>query len=188
MKVFWDRAGRDSNVGREPRYIYVEWDDPQRPYDRLLIDIANYVDEFIENVVVPNIAEYLRRVPPLYIKRLRDAGECEFLVVDFSARPFFVMTRAPYNLVDYTRFWRRVGRAKLESHFRNFALHVPEVATKPDAVEINVRGASFLVPREIFEKWSAMKVEFEGLMRQLEELEARERQRTAARELHVEFE
>jgi hypothetical protein len=182
MRIFWDRAGRDSNVGREPRYIYVEWEDPD-PYARLLVDITYYVDDFVENVVVPNLFEYLRRVPPLYVRLLGGVGECEFLIVDFSARPFFIITRTPYDFIDYTRYWRRVRYAKLGSYFRNFILQVPEVAS---AVEINVGGASFLVPREIFERWLAVRAKLESVIQQLEELEVREQR--APKELHVEFE
>jgi len=187
VRIFWDRAGRDSNVGREQRFIYVEWEDPRDPYNRLLIDITWYADDFIERVVLPSLPEYFRRVPPLYVDRLGSGSvECEFLVVDVAARPLIVSTRAPYDLIDYTQYWRRVGRAKLVSHFRNFLLHVPEVATRTDAVEINIGNTTLLVPGEIYKRWSAMKVKFESLMRQLEELEGREQQ--APKELHVEFE
>jgi len=56
-RILWDRGGR--NVGRYKRYIYVEWEDPRDPYNRLLIDITHYVDDFVE------IAELLAQLASL---------------------------------------------------------------------------------------------------------------------------
>jgi hypothetical protein len=110
MKVFWDRAGRDSAVGREPRYVYVEWED-RNP--RLLVDIRWYCDDFVERVVVPNLAEYLRRFPPVTVFKWLggDRGECEFLRFDASLSPFAIAVKPPYDLIDYTAYWRRLQYA-----------------------------------------------------------------------------
>jgi hypothetical protein len=70
--VFWDKAGSDFKIGRERRAIYIEWENPQNSYDSFVIDVTNFVDSYVEKVVVPNITEYLRRVPPLTLRRLRD--------------------------------------------------------------------------------------------------------------------
>jgi len=196
MRICWDRGGR--NVGRFQRFIYVEWEDPSDPYNRLLIDITYYADDFIEDVVLPALAEYLRRVPPLHVRRLNtsnaSAGECEYLVVDVGARPFVIATRRPYDLIDYTLFWRRVRRARLGSRYRNFFLDAPEVAVEVDAVEINTSNASLLVPRSVYERWLAMKVKFESMMQriiqqlELEELEEARQRELFTRELRVVFE
>jgi hypothetical protein len=191
VKVFWDRAGRDSNVGREPRYIYVERDDPQRPYDRLLIDITYYVDEFVESVVLPNLFEYLRRAPPFFVSWLfrgeyfRD--ENEFFAFNKLARPFAITVKYPYSLIDYTRYWRQITLAKLQGFSGCFFIEA--VAPRPAAVEkFYLRGiAELLLPREIYERWLAMKAKLDSLLQQLEP-ELEEGAAQAPKELHVEFE
>jgi hypothetical protein len=189
MRIYWDRGGR--NVGRFQRFIYVEWEDPSDPYNRLLVDITYYADDFIEDVVLPALAEYLRRVPPLHVRRLGGAGECEFLVVDASARPFVIATKWPYSLIDYTLYWKRVRRARLVSRYRNFFLDAPGVAAEVDAVEIDAGSASLLVPRSVYERWLAMKGKLESMMQrivqQMELEEARQRE-LRQRELRIVFE
>jgi hypothetical protein len=189
MKVFWDRAGRDSNVGREPRYIYIEWGDDPRA--RLLIDITWYYDDFIEKTVAPNLAEYFKRIPPVTVKWLGGdryvKGECEFLVLDKSAKPFAIILKPPFDVIDHANFWRSITFARLHSYYRNFFLEVVE--PQEDTVDIAVGNVAVLgVPRNIYEKWLVMKGRFESLMQQLLQLLEEERERAHPRELHVEFE
>ena len=190
MRVFWDRAGRDSNVGREQRFIYVEWEDPKDPYNRLLIDITWYADDFIERVVLPSLFEYLRRVPPFFVSWLfrgeyfRD--ENEFFAFNKLARPFAITVKYPYSLIDYTRYWRQITLAKLQG-FSSGCFIIEAIAPRPAAVEkFYLRGiAELLLPREIYERWLALARACDSLLQQLEELEGLAQ---ASGELHVEFE
>jgi hypothetical protein len=189
MKIYWDKAGSDNNVGREKRYIYIEWGDDPRA--RLLIDITWYYDDFIEKTVVPSLPEYFKRVPPVYVRWLGGdrymRGECEFLSLDKLAKPFAIILKPPFDYIDYSGYWRGVTFAKLRSYSSNFFLEVVE--PQEDTVDIAVGNVAVLgVPRNIYEKWLAMKGRFESLMQQLLQLLEEERERAHPRELHVEFE
>jgi len=191
VRIFWDRAGRDSNVGREQRFIYVEWEDPRDPYNRLLIDITWYADDFIERVVLPSLFEYLRRAPPFFVSWLSRGeyfrDENEFFAFNKLARPFAITVKYPYSLIDYTRYWRQITLAKLQGFSDCFFIEA--VAPRPAAVEkFYLRGiAELLLPREIYERWLAMKAKLDTLLQQLE-LEELEGLAQASGELHVEFE
>jgi hypothetical protein len=66
MRIYWDRGGR--NVGRFQRFIYVEWEDPSDPYNRLLV-----VDASARPFVIATKWPYSLVDYTLYWKRVRRA-------------------------------------------------------------------------------------------------------------------
>lgn len=185
MKIFWDRGGR--NVGRFQRFIYVEWEDPEDPYNRLLIDITHFADDYIERDVLPHLPEYFRRVPPLRLRHLSSyyfRDENEFLEFNKIAKPFPVVLKAPYSLIDYTPFWKRVRGAALRAPF--LLIETEELGDA--AVEVTVGAVARVeVPRAVYEAWLTAKRILEETLRRIEEIERKQRAAAASGELVVKF-
>jgi len=196
MKIYWDRAGNDNNVGRDERYIYVEWEDLRSPNPRLLIDITWITDSFIEKYVLPSLEMVLETSPPVYVKFLSQTyirGESEFLVLDKRAVYRVLTPWDPYIRINYKRFWKQYTYAKMHTFGQGYFLEAlyPEIR-ETDAVEIDLgKVATLLVPRKIYDIWVKMRDTMQGnIQRMLEELEKTTAviQQQQSSELEVEFE
>ncbi|MCI4408396.1 MAG: hypothetical protein JHC26_04845 [Thermofilum sp.] len=196
MKIYWDKAGNNNNVGRETRYIYVEWEDPRAPNPRLLIDITWNVDDFVENYVIPSLSLTLEMSPPVYVRFLSHTyvrGENEFLIFDARGVYQVLVPREPYRNINYKRFWKRFTHAKLHTFGKGYFIEAlyPELS-EADAVEIDVGNvATFLVPKEIYDIWLKMRDIVQSFIQRMEqldrELSTAMKQQTQA-ELELEFE
>jgi len=196
MKIYWDKAGNNNNVGRETRYIYVDWEDPRAPNRRLLIDITWYVDDFVENYVIPSLSLTLEMSPPVHVRFLSHTyirGENEFLIFDARGVYQVLVPREPYRNINYSRYWKRFTHAKLRGFGKGYFIEAlyPEIS-EADAVEIDVGNvATFLVPKEIYDIWLKMKDIVQGFIQHIEqldqELSTAMKQQTLG-ELELEFE
>ncbi|MEM3549310.1 MAG: hypothetical protein QXJ23_09950 [Thermofilum sp.] len=196
MKIYWDRAGINNNVGRENRYIYVDWEDPRAPNPRLLIDITWYVDDFVENYVIPSLSLTLEMSPPVYVKFLSHRyirGENEFLIFDARGVHQVLVLREPYRNINYSRYWKRFTYAMLHGFGKGYFIEAlyPEIS-ETNAVEIDVGNvATFLVPIEIYDIWVKMKEIVQSFIQRMEqldrELSTAMKQQTQG-ELELEFE
>ena len=184
-RILWDRGGR--NVGREVRYIYVEW---EGQYDRLLIDITLYDDDFVERKVVPRLPDYLRRVPPVVVPR--DPGRDVYHDLLTISRGGFVHAdslRPPLAMlaVDYTKWWRRVYYARLATNPWEGLWGVRPERHSLDLAELRVADdLAVYVPRDVLALWLEARAKCEELLQQL--LAIAEQPAAAGSELEVELE
>ena len=170
MKVFWGRGGR--NVGREVRYIYVEWGEGGAV---TRIAIPPTLGEDTVREILGELLEALRRTPPVVVERrnvCRVLAECEYFVAYFPER--FVKPLRVYAQIDYTPFWRRVREAKVvvddlwePGSGEPWWFPVP-VSIDPPLVRFQAaEGVEALVPEELWHAWQRLKSRYEELLKEL---------------------